>query len=64
MVPDLLGCMFQYPQVYGSGLTYLKKVEGELAEDWTSAWARRLLRAAWHVPEDSVSREDGWGKGS
>ena len=48
--------------LYGSGVACLKKVWGVLAGDWSSAWASGMLRAIWHVLENSVSREDRWGK--
>ena len=36
----------------------------EVAGEWRSPWATRLLRAAWLGPESSESREGWWGKGS
>lgn len=52
------------PGLYGTRASDLMKMGRELVGEWRSAWAIRLFRIAWHAPEDSVSREDGWGKGS
>lgn len=33
-----------------------------MVEEWRSNGDSRLLRAAWGIPEDSVSRGDRWGR--
>jgi hypothetical protein len=49
---------------YGSRISGLMEVGGGAAGEWRSSRDSRLLRATWHGPEGSESREDGWGKGS
>ena len=44
--------------LYGSGATSPINLSGEL----TLQWAIRLLMAAWGIQEDSMHREDGWGR--
>lgn len=50
--------------LYGSASTGLIKVGGEVGGEWKFPWHNRLFIAAWIVPEDSASREDGCGKGN
>lgn len=43
----------------------LKSNEGgqrEVKGEWMSPWDSRLPRAPWFGPEDSASKEDGWGE--
>lgn len=40
------------------------KVGREVAGEWRSLRASRLLRAPWLGTEGSENREDRWGKGS
>lgn len=42
----------------GSGSTILMTVGGEVVGEWMSSGDSRLLRAAWHAPEDSAGRVD------
>jgi hypothetical protein len=50
--------------VYRSGDSGLMKLDRDVAGKWNSPWCGRLLRAAWHGPESSESREDGWEEGN
>lgn len=50
--------------LYGLGSGSLMKVGREVGVEWGFHWDNKLFRVAWCAPEVSVSREDGWGKGS
>lgn len=45
--------------LFNSGTEGSANVGRDIAGEWRSAWDRRLLRAAWGTPEDSLSR--GYG---
>jgi hypothetical protein len=48
--------------LYGSGTVGMIKTGREIAGEWRSTYASRLLRAAYCASEDSASTEDGWEK--